>query len=185
MGIFRKLSGDNQLHKLSGDWQVWSLTSARHLSMTNGIWQSLGIHLVNINVCMQNSIIIFHSVQKIGPFSLVKNSKLGKASTDDKCRIATWCRSCQYQSVCKSLSKYSNPLKGCGHFSRTVRRRTCVIIGHNENRPSTSLSDEFLRVVQCNQTRQGCINFTVVLTDVSARQWKQTSLEPIFCFQKY
>ena len=31
---------------------------------------------------MQNFIIIFHSVQEIGPFSLFQNLELGKTSTD-------------------------------------------------------------------------------------------------------
>ena len=34
-------------------------------------------------MCMQNFIILFHSVQEIGPFSLFQNLELGKASTED------------------------------------------------------------------------------------------------------
>ena len=60
----------------------------------------------------QNFIKIFHSVQEIGPFSLFQNLALGKASTDDKCHFAIpWARSCQYQCVCKILSKYSKRFK--------------------------------------------------------------------------
>ena len=36
----------------------------------------------------QKFIKIFHSVQEIGPFSLLKNLALSKASTDDKCHFA-------------------------------------------------------------------------------------------------
>ena len=57
--------------------------------------QSHGLHLVNIPMCMQNFITIFHSVQEIGPFSLFQNLELGKASTDEKCHVAiSWARSC-------------------------------------------------------------------------------------------
>ena len=56
----------------------------------------------------QKFIKIFHLVEEIGPFSLFQNLALGKASTDDKCHFAIpWARSCQYQCVCKILSKYS------------------------------------------------------------------------------
>ena len=44
----------------------------------NVIWQSHGLHLVNITMCMQNFITIFHSVQELGPFSLFQNLELGK-----------------------------------------------------------------------------------------------------------
>ena len=57
-----------------------------------------------------------------GPFSLFQNLELSIALTDDKCHLATsWTRSCQYQCVCKSLSKYSKRFKSYGHFSLTVR----------------------------------------------------------------
>ena len=46
------------------------------------------------------------------PFSRFQNLALGKASTDDKCHFAIpWARSCQYQCVCKILSKYSKRFK--------------------------------------------------------------------------
>ena len=73
--------------------------------------QSLGPDLVIINVyamCMQKFIKIFHSVQKIGPFSLFQNLALGKALTNDKCHFSIpWARSFQHQIVCKILLKYS------------------------------------------------------------------------------
>ena len=67
---------------------------------------------------MQNLITIVHSVQEIGSFSLFQNVELGKASTDDKCHFAiSWARSCQYQCVCKSVSKYSKRFTSYQHFS--------------------------------------------------------------------
>ena len=56
----------------------------------------------------ENFITIFHSVQEIAPSSLFQNLKLGKASANEKCHFAiSWARSCQYQCLRNSLSKYS------------------------------------------------------------------------------
>ena len=66
---------------------------------------------------MQNFITLFFTVLEIGPFSLFQNLELGKASTDKKCQFAiSWARSCQYQCLRKSLSKYSTQFKRYGHF---------------------------------------------------------------------
>ena len=66
---------------------------------------------------MQNFIIIFHSVQEIGPFSLFQNLELGNASTNKKCNFAiSWARCCQYQCLRNSLSKYSTQFQRWGHF---------------------------------------------------------------------
>ena len=74
-------------------------------------------YILLISMCMQNSITIFFKVQEIGPFSLFQNFELGKASTDKKCQFAIfWVRSCQYQCLCKRLSKYSTQFKRYGHF---------------------------------------------------------------------
>ena len=68
-------------------------------------------------MCMQTFITIFFTVLQIGPFSLFQNLELGKASTDKKCHFAiSWARSCQYQCLSKSLSKYSTQFKRQGHF---------------------------------------------------------------------
>ena len=40
-------------------------------------------YILPIQMCMQNFITIFYSVQEIGPFSLFQNLGLGKTSTDD------------------------------------------------------------------------------------------------------
>ena len=59
---------------------------------------------------------ILHS-SRDRPFSLFQNLELGKASTDKKCQFAiSWARSCQYQCLRKSLSKYSTQFKRWGHF---------------------------------------------------------------------
>ena len=64
-------------------------------------------------------------VQEIRPFSLFHNLDLDIASTDGKYHFANpWARSCQYQCVCKTLSKYSNRFKSYGHFSQTDRGQT-------------------------------------------------------------
>ena len=69
-------------------------------------------YILSISMCMQNFITIFHSVQEIGPFSLFQNLELGKASTNEKCHFAiSWARSCQYQCLRNSLSKYSSQFK--------------------------------------------------------------------------
>ena len=67
-------------------------------------------------MCMQNFITKFFTVLEIGPFSLFQNLELGKASTDKKCQFAiSWARSCQYQCLRKSLSKYSTQFKRKSH----------------------------------------------------------------------
>ena len=74
-------------------------------------------YILSIPMCMQNFITIFHSVQEIGPFSLFQNLELGKTSTDEKWHFTiSWARSCQYQCLCRSLSKYSTQFKRWGHF---------------------------------------------------------------------
>ena len=74
-------------------------------------------YILSISMCMQNFITIFHSVQAIAPLSLFQNLELGKASTGEKCHFAiSWARSCQYQCLRNSLSKYSTQFKRQGHF---------------------------------------------------------------------
>ena len=88
---------------------------------------------LSLSMLTQQFIKIFYSVHEIGLFSLFQNLKLGyasanlkwhltipgatslfqnlalgKASTDAKCHFAIpWARFCQYQCVCKILSKYN------------------------------------------------------------------------------
>ena len=85
---------------------------------------------------------IFHSVQGIGLFSLFQNLNLDNATVNPKCHLTiSWATSCQYQCVCKILSKYSKWFKSCRHFSRTGQGQNvhklscdkikCLIIGHS------------------------------------------------------
>ena len=69
-------------------------------------------YLLSISMCMQNFITTFFTVQERGPFSLFPNLELGKTSTDEKYQFAiSWARSCQYQCLRKSFSKYSTQFK--------------------------------------------------------------------------
>ena len=69
-------------------------------------------YTLSISMCMQTFITVFHSVQETAPLSLFQHLELGKASTDEKCHFAiSWARSCQYQCLHKSLSKYSTQFK--------------------------------------------------------------------------
>ena len=69
-------------------------------------------YILSISICMQNFITIFFTFLQIGPFSLFQNLELGKALTDKTCHFAiSWARSCQYQCLRKSLSKYSTQFK--------------------------------------------------------------------------
>ena len=65
-------------------------------------------YILSISMCMQNVIIIFHSVQEIAPLSRFQNLEPDKASTNEKCHFTiSWARSCQNQCLRNSLSKYS------------------------------------------------------------------------------
>ena len=113
--ILKKKSENGHFHFFF--FRIW--TSAKPRPMTNGILQSLGLDLVNINVCAK-----FHHNIPFSSFSHFQNLELGKASTGDKCHFpSSWARSCQYQCVCQILSKHSNRFKSYGHFSQTVRRQ--------------------------------------------------------------
>ena len=69
-------------------------------------------YILSISMYMQNFITIFLSVQEIASLSLFQNLELGKVSTNKKCHFAiSWARSCQYQCLRNSLSKYFTQLK--------------------------------------------------------------------------
>ena len=70
--------------------------------------------LMQINVYAKFHHNILHKSRDRAIFTF---SEFGKASTDEKCQFAiSWARSCQYQCLRKSLSKYSTQLKRYGHF---------------------------------------------------------------------
>ena len=82
------------------------------LNQSQMSFDNLMEYILSIAICMQNFITIFRSVQEIAPLSLFQNLELGKASTDEKCHFAiSWARSCQYQCLRNSLSKYSTQFK--------------------------------------------------------------------------
>ena len=84
----------------------------QNLDLSQISFDNLIGYILSISMCMQNFITIFFTVLEIGPFSLFQNFELGKASTDKKCQFVTsWARSCQYQCLRKSLSKYSTQFK--------------------------------------------------------------------------
>ena len=95
------------LSSLFSEFEPW-----QNLDQSQMSFDYLMGYIMSISMCMQNFITIFHSVQEIGPFSRFQNLALGKASTDEKCYFAISCaRSWQYQSLRKSLSKYSTQFK--------------------------------------------------------------------------
>ena len=99
-------------------------------------------YILLISMFTQKSIKIFHSVQEMGLFSLFQNLNLGNPSANPKWHLTiSWATSCQYQCICKILSKYSKWFKSYRHLSRTGRRQNlhklsgdiikCLIIGHS------------------------------------------------------
>ena len=83
----------------------------------------------------QNFIKIFHSVQEIGLFSLFQNLNLGNASANPKWHLTiSWATSCQYQCVCKIVSKYSTGLRVIDIFHEQAGARLFT------NRPASKSS---------------------------------------------
>ena len=93
--------------------KILSTCSKRqNLDQSQMLFDYLMSYIMSISMCMQNVITIFNSVQEIGPYSLFQNLELGKDWTDEKCHFAiSWARSCYYQCLLKSLSKYSTQFK--------------------------------------------------------------------------
>ena len=111
-----KASTDDKCH-----FSIVSLFSEfeprQKLNQSQVSFDNLMGYILSISMCMQNFITLFHSVQEIAPLSLFQNLELGKASTNEKCHFAiSWARSCQYQCLRNSLSKYSTQFKRQGHF---------------------------------------------------------------------
>ena len=92
-----------------------------------------------ISMFTQKFIKICHSVQEIGLFSLFQNLNLGYASTNLKWLLTiSGATSCQYQCVCKILTKYSERFKSYRHFSRTGR-------GQNLHKQARDKSSQTIR----------------------------------------
>ena len=66
--------------------------------------------ILSISMCMQTFITIFHSVQEIAPLSLFQNLEFFRIWSLANFAIS-WPRSCQYQCLRNSLSKYSTQFK--------------------------------------------------------------------------
>ena len=78
-------------------------------------------YILSISMCMQNFITIFHSAHEIGPFSLFSEFGARQSLDQNKCHFTiSSARSCQYQCVCKSVSKFSKRFKRYGHVSLFV-----------------------------------------------------------------
>ena len=107
-----KASTDDKCHfaivpHFFSEFEPWQKLSQSQMSLDNLIG-----YILSISMCMKNFITIFQSVQEIAPLSLFQNLEHGKASTSEKCHFAiSWARSCQYQCLRKSLSKYSTLFK--------------------------------------------------------------------------
>ena len=109
--VLGKASTDDKCHfaivSLFTEFEPWQKLNQSQMSFNN-----LMGYILSISVCKQNIIKIFHFVQEIAPLSLLQNLEHGKASTNEKCHFAiSWARSCQYQCLRNSLSKYSTQFK--------------------------------------------------------------------------
>ena len=83
----------------------------QNLDQPNVIWQSHGLHLVNINVYAKfhHNIPLSSRDRAIFPFS---EFGARQTSTHEKWYFTiSWARSCQYQCLHRSLSKYSTQFK--------------------------------------------------------------------------
>ena len=135
-------------------FRIWA--SAKFQPISNVIWQSHGVHFVNINVyakchhiiplSSRDSAIITFSEFGARPmlhviFQFLELDLVNINVSDDKWHFAIcWTRCRQYQCICKILWKYSKRFKNYRHFSRTGRwqklhklsgdKIKCLIIGH-------------------------------------------------------
>ena len=113
---FGKASTDDKCH-FATDSLFSEFEPRQKLNQSQTSFDNLMGYILSISMCMLNFITIFHSVQEIAPLLLFQNLELGKASTNEKCHFAiSWARSCQYQCLRNSVSKYSTQFKRQGHF---------------------------------------------------------------------
>ena len=68
-------------------------------------------YILSISMCMQNFITIFHSVQEIASLSFFRIWSSAKPRPVSCHFTISWARSCQYQCLRNSLSKYSTQSK--------------------------------------------------------------------------
>ena len=148
--IFRHFSrtGRRQNHL----FRIW--TSATPRPIPNDIWQSLGLHPVNINAYAKFYQNIPDSLRDRAIFTLNLNLNLGNASANPKWHLTiSWATSCQYQCVCKIWSIYSKRFKSYRHFSTFFTNRPASKSSQMFDYRALleiQLSFDFLRVVQLN-----------------------------------
>ena len=96
INVYAKVYQNIPLSSRDGAILIYSEVKPRqNLDQSQMSFDNLMGYIMSISMYMQNFIIIFYPVQEIGPFSLFRNVKLGKASTDEKCHFAiSWARSC-------------------------------------------------------------------------------------------
>ena len=129
-----KASTDDKCHFAIVSLFFSEFEPRQKLNQSQMSFDNLMGYIMSISMCMQNCITIFHSVQEIAPLSHFQNLKLGKTSTNGKCHFAiSWARSCQYQCLRNSLSKYSTQFKRYGHFHffriwRSAKSRPMVTV---------------------------------------------------------
>ena len=103
-------------------FRIW--TSATPRPIPNGIWQSVRLHLVDINAyvkCDQN---IPNGLRVIDLFHEQACVKITFSEFEPRQRLGQsqmifdnfWAISCQYQCVCKILSEYSKRFKSYRRF---------------------------------------------------------------------
>ena len=111
--VLGKASTDNKCHFNFAIVSRFSeFEPPQKLNQSQMSFDNLMGYILSISMCMQNFITIFHSVQEIAPLSLFQNLELSKVSTNEKCHFEiSWARSCQYQCLRNSLSKYSTQFK--------------------------------------------------------------------------
>ena len=91
---------------------------------TNGIWQSIGLDLANLNVYANFHHHVPHSSRDRAIFTFLE---FGLRHSLDrwKCLFAIpWARSCQYQCACKIISKYSKRFNSYGHVHTQLHKLT-------------------------------------------------------------
>ena len=135
--------------------------------MKNVISQSFGLDLVNINVYAKvyQNIPLSSRERAIFTFSEFEpRQRLGQPKWH---LTISWATSCQYQCVCKILSKYSKRFKSYRHFStfftnrpgtkslQTVRWQNKMFDYRALYEIQLQVSGDFLRVVQLHRF-SGC-----------------------------
>ena len=121
-------------------------------------------YIMSISMCMQNFITIFHSVQEIGPFSLLQKLELGKASTNEKCHFTfSWARSLGNINIYAKKNYQNIPLSS----------RDRAIFTFSEFEPRQNLEQSQIVGSQCRQTMDGWVRVLRPFNSISviSRRW--------------